>query len=314
MSLNESSILRALTLDNVRRGLKIGYMMFKSSIKHIPLSANYEITYKCNLNCEHCYFNKAVKEKLEQGIPTTELTDKQWIKNFKYHRSLGVRSAALTGGEPTLRMKLLFEANKIFDFIQIATNGVIKMPKFPGKQPVIWNSLDGAAETHNKIRGAKIFDRVISNIQDDKRIYIISSISSSNYNEIDEIAKISYDANVAGLFLIFYTGYPKDPLLLNPKQWRKAIQRISKVKEDYGDFVIITKKMLETYITKAHVKDCGFKNGSAASYFPNGEKKYCVMGNSPALCANCGCVVPVISHCLSKFDPETIELMKNVPF
>jgi len=188
------------------------------------------------------------------------------------------------------------------------------MPKFPGKQPVIWNSLDGGRETHNKIRRANIFDRVIENIQDDKRIYIISAISTSNYNEINEIAKIAHDANVAGLFFIFYTGYPKDPLLLKPPQWRKAVKRITKTMDDYGDFVIMTKKILETYITKAHVKDCGFKNGSVVSYFPNGHKKFCVMGDSPLFCANCGCVVPVISHCLAKFDPDTIELMKKVPF
>jgi len=314
LSLGKNAILRALTVENVLKGSRIGLMMFKSKLKHTPLSVNYEITFKCNLKCEHCYFHRAVEEKREQGKTLFELSDEQWLNIFKYHQSLGVRAAALTGGEPTLRMNILFEATKIFDFVQIATNGIIKMPKFPGKQPVIWNSLDGVRETHNKIRGAPIFDKVIQNVQDDKRIYLITSISTSNYNEISDIAKIAYDANVAGMFFLFYTGYPKDPLLLQPEHWRKVVEAIKQAKEEYGDYIIMTDKMLETYINKAHVKTCGFKNGSAASYFPNGKKKFCVMGNSPLLCASCGCVVPVISHCLAKFDPETIELMKKVPF
>ena len=314
MSIDQNAILRALTLDNVRRGTKLGLMMLKSRLKHFPLSVNYELTYKCNLKCEHCYFHRAVEEKRNEGKELFELTDEQWIKVFNHHQSMGVQAAALTGGEPTLRMNLLFEASKIFDFVQIATNGIIKVPKFPGKQPVIWNSLDGGPDTHNKIRGAHIFDRVIQNIQDDKRIYLLSAISTSNYKEINDIAKIAHDANVAGLFFIFYTGYPNDPLLLKPYQWRKAVENILEAMDDYGDYIIMTKKMLETFITKAHVKKCGFKNGSNVSYFPNGKRKYCVMGNSPSLCANCGCIVPVVAHSLAKFDPDTIELIKKVPF
>jgi len=131
-----------------------------------PMATNYDLTYKCNLRCEHCYFHRAVEEKCLQGESLNDLTNEQWIKIFKYHRSIGVNSAALTGGEPTLRMNLLFEAKKIFDNVQITTNGIKKIPKFPRKQPVIWTSLDGGPETHNAIRGAEIFDRIIENIQE----------------------------------------------------------------------------------------------------------------------------------------------------
>lgn len=314
LALNDNSILRSLTVDNIRRAIPMGFGMLKNAAKHIPLAVNYDLTYNCNLKCEHCYFNRAVEEKRSQGKLLNDLTDEQWIKIFKYHQSIGVRSAALTGGEPTLRMNLLFEANKIFDYVQITTNGIIKMSRFPGKQPVIWTSLDGGPETHNAIRGAEIFDRVIENIQDDKRIYLICAVSSSNYGEIADVAKVAYDANVAGLFFIFYTGYPKDPLLLKGKSLQKAVKGLTKAMTDYGDYILLSKKMVETYITKSHVKGCFFKNGGVQSFYPNGKRKFCVMGNSPVLCANCGCVVPVVSHCLAKFDPETIEKFKKVPF
>ncbi|MFX0132800.1 MAG: radical SAM protein [Candidatus Hodarchaeota archaeon] len=285
----------------------------KRSFTGAPMATNYDLTYNCNLRCEHCYFHRAVEEKRLQSESLEDLTNDQWIKIFKYHRSIGVNSAALTGGEPTLRMNLLFEAKKIFDNVQITTNGIIKIPQFPQKQPVIWTSLDGIPETHNAIRGAEIFDRVIENIQDDKRIYLICTISSSNYDEIDEVAKIAHDANIAGLFYNFYTGYPKDPLLLKGKSIQKTVKGLNKAMSDYGDYILLSKKMIETYINKWHVKSCFFKNGEMQSFFPNGKRKFCVMGNSPALCANCGCVVPIVAHCLKKFDPETVDKFTKIP-
>ncbi|MHA2431033.1 MAG: hypothetical protein ACXACC_08370, partial [Promethearchaeota archaeon] len=68
------------------------------------------------------------------------------------------------------------------------------------------------------------------------------------------------------------------------------------------------------YITKEFVEYCIFKRGGVKSYYPNGQRKFCVMGNSPLLCENCGCIVPVASYALSKFDSETIDKIKRFPF
>ena len=255
-----------------------------------------------------------MEEKKALGLQLNELTDEQWIKTFKYHRSLGISSAALTGGEPTLRMNLLFEAVKIFPNVQIATNGIIKMPKFPGKQPVIWTSIDGRPETHNAIRGAEIFHRVFENIRDDKRIFIGCAVSASNCDEIDDVVKWAVKANVGGLFFIFYTGYPGDPLLLKGEKLKQALGGISRALKEHEDYIVISPKMIETYVDKAHVPHCVFLTGQVISYFPNGKRKFCVMGNSPDLCENCGCIVPVGSYCISKFDPESIEKLKRFPF
>lgn len=312
--ISENSILRALSIENIRRGVPLGLGKFKRYLVKVPLAVNYDITYKCNLRCEHCYFFSSIEEKRHENALDPELTDEQWLRIFKYHRSRGVFSAAITGGEPTLRMNLIPEIIKIFPKVQIATNGLIRIPKFPGKQPLIWTSLDGRPETHNAIRGAEIFDRVIENIRDDKRILICSTITTSNYDEIEDIVNESIKANISGLFFLFYTGYPKDPLLLKGKYLRKAVQLISKVMKDYEDFILISRKMIETYVTKAHAASCVFKTGEVESFFPNGERKFCVMGNSPELCLNCGCIVPVAIYSVSKFDPETIEKLKKFPF
>ncbi|MFX1426340.1 MAG: radical SAM protein [Promethearchaeota archaeon] len=268
------------------------------------------------MNCKHCYFISSVKE-LDTNITGNrrELTDEQWIRVFNYHRDHGIRSASLTGGEPTLRMELLHKAIKIFPSVQIASNGIIKLPWFDHhKQPIYWVSLDGGEEMHNHIRGGNIFQKVINNIKDDKRILISTTITAINYKEIEKVVKIAYDSGVSGIFFLMYTGYPNDPLLVIGEKMNYTVKNILNVMKNYDDFILISKKMLELYKSKEFVPHCIFKRGGIKSYYPNGQRKFCVMGNSSLLCENCGCIVPVASYALSKFDSETIDKLKKFAF
>ncbi|MFX1302000.1 MAG: radical SAM protein [Promethearchaeota archaeon] len=301
------------TFENIVKGIIFGGNLLKTKIKKIPLAVNYDLTWQCNLRCEHCYFYSSAEE-INDGsdLNQRELSNEEWINVFNYHRNLGVRSVALTGGEPTLRMELLYEAVKIFPSVQIASNGIIKLPQFKSKkQPIYWVSLDGGEETHNLIRGANIFNKVIENIKDDKRVLISTTITSRNYNEISTVVKIAYDAGVAGIFFLLYTGYSGDPLLVKGEVLKKTTKNVLMNMRDYGDFILMSKKMFELYISKEFVPHCIFKSGGVKSYYPNGKRKFCVMGNSPKLCANCGCIVPVGSYALSKLDPETIDKLKT---
>jgi sulfatase maturation enzyme AslB (radical SAM superfamily) len=303
-----------ITRENVIRGLTLGFNLLKIKLRKIPVAVNYDLTWNCNLRCKHCYFFSSAKKLNKQGTQC-ELSDDIWLKVFNYHRELGIFSAALTGGEPTLRMNLLHKAVKIFPSIQIASNGIIKMPYFKSqKQPIYWVSLDGGEKIHNSMRGANIFRKVIDNIYNDKRVLISTTVSALNYTEIEKVVKIAYDSGVLGLFFLWYTGYPNDPLLLSGEIQNKSVKSVLKVMRDYGDFILMSKKMLELYVTKEFIPHCIFLSSGIKSYYPNGQRKFCVMGNSQALCENCGCIVPVASYALTKFDSETIDKLKKFPF
>jgi sulfatase maturation enzyme AslB (radical SAM superfamily) len=226
---------------------------------------------------------------------------------------LGTKTAVLTGGEPTLRMEVIKEAIKIFPTVQVVTNGVIKLPRFNGyKQPKYWVSIDGTKETHEKIRGAKVFDNVILNIRENKPL-VTSTIMTLNYKEIEDIVKIAYDNDASGLIFLLYTSYPDNPLLLKGNILKKTIKDILKVMGEYGDFIIYSKKMLEVYLSKEFVPHCVFKTGHIKSFFPDGKQKFCVMGNSPLLCDNCGCVVPIAAYAMfKKFDSGTVDKVRKL--
>ena len=298
------------SVKNVISLISMGPSFLQSIIRKVPLYVNYDLTWQCNLKCEHCYFFSSTME-LKSKRP--ELSNEDWIEVFKYHRKLGTKIAVLTGGEPTLRMDVIKEAIKIFPSVQVVSNGVIKLPRFNGnKQPKYWVSIDGTQETHDKIRGARVFDKVIQNIRENNPV-VASTIMTLNYKEIEDVVKIAHDNGASGLVLQFYTDYPDSPLLLKGNILKKTIRDILKVMREYGNFIFYSKKMLEVYMSKEFVPHCIFKTGQIKSFYPDGTQKFCVMGNSPLLCDNCGCVVPIAAYALfKKFDSGTVNKTRNL--
>ncbi len=298
------------TAKNVISFASMGPSFLQAIVRKVPLYVNYDLTWQCNLKCTHCYFSSSTKELKNKR---TELSDEEWIKVFTYHRKLGTKIAVLTGGEPTLRMEVIKEAIKIFPSVQVVSNGLIKLPRFKGyKQPKYWVSIDGTKDTHDKIRGAKIFDKVLENIRESNPV-VTSAIMTLNYKEIEDIAKITHDNGASGLIFQLYTDYPDSPLLLKGNILKKTIKNILKVMREYGDFIFYSKKMLEVYLSKEFTPYCIFKSGYIKSFYPDGRQKYCVMGNSPLLCENCGCVVPITAYALfRKFDSGTVDKARNL--
>ncbi|MBD3230931.1 MAG: radical SAM protein [Candidatus Lokiarchaeota archaeon] len=270
----------------------------KNRITNIPLAVNYDITYKCNLNCEHCYFRSS-------NPKPWELSDEQWHEVFKKHHSLGISSAALTGGEPTLRMNVIRDAYETFGLIQIATNGLIKIPD--DIRATIWTSIDGVEETHNKIRGAKIYKKVIENIRDDPRITISTTLSTSNYKEIEQVVENCTKIGVSGIFFMLYSGNLNDPLLLTGSKLKRTIREIYRMIDEYPDFVIYSKMMTDCMLTKKFINECIFlDNNLIVSYFPDMRKKRCVMGDWVD-CRTCSCIVPIIAYSVKRIDLEILR-------
>ncbi|MHA1792332.1 MAG: radical SAM protein [Promethearchaeota archaeon] len=267
-----------------------------NNVLGMPIAVNFDITYNCNLRCEHCYYWTSVKAL---GIKKWELSDEQWIKVFKYYSRLGVRNVSLTGGEPTLRMNIIEEAHKYFPQVQTATNGIIFIPK--SIQPRgIWLSIDGPEKIHNKIRGCKnCFQKLKEHYQDDKRVAVSSTISTTNYKYIDDIIKVSQDLNVKGIFFMLYSGSKDNPLLPKGKIHNHIMKKLLQAIRDYPDFVLITEDMLQSYHTKNFIKQCPFlgKHPSIVSFYADLTRKRCVMGDNVD-CSTCSCIVPVGSYVL----------------
>lgn len=253
-----------------------------------------DITSDCNLNCSHCYWFKTKN-------PQKELTDEEWRETFLKFREKGVKSAFLTGGEPTLRQNIIKIAYNIFPVITVSSNGLNKIPE--DIQCRIFVSVDGPKKVHNKIRRAKVFDKILENIKDDKRVIITPTLTTKNYQYIKDLVEIAKKSNVEGITFNLYTSHQglDDPLLLKDTQLDQALAKLREVWEKNKKIVFLTPKMLKLFKTKEHYPDCFFRGKNVLVFDSNMGGKLCTLGNG-VKCETCGCIIPIMGKALKKGD------------
>jgi radical SAM protein with 4Fe4S-binding SPASM domain len=168
-----------------------------------PFLIVWDITYKCNLKCKHCYASAG--KPLENELTTEE------VKNAidKIDR-VAVPIIAFSGGEPLVR-KDIFELTKYADdkgiYVAVATNGTLitkdkaKEMKNSGVR-FTQISLDGATpKMHDNFRGIKgVYDKTIQGIKncvdEDFFVNVAATATKYNYKEIPKIIDLCDDLGV----------------------------------------------------------------------------------------------------------------------
>lgn len=117
---------------------------------------------------------------------------------------LGVLALSFTGGEPTLRKdlpELIYHTGIIHDFMNgIATNGYLlpklfKEYKIEGLDYILLSLDYPTAKLHNKMRGIKVFDKVIESIKlankHDIKVIISTVVMRDNLLLLDDICQLA---------------------------------------------------------------------------------------------------------------------------
>ena len=147
---------------------------------HIPESMliQWHVTERCNLNCSHCYQDapSAADPSWEELMSILEQF-KTFIANCR-DSSVGRPFRAhvtVTGGEPFLRedfmilLERLAGEPRLFSFA-ILTNGTLLTPALVRSMRMlrpsfVQVSIDGAKETHDRIRGAMSYERAVAGLR-----------------------------------------------------------------------------------------------------------------------------------------------------
>jgi MoaA/NifB/PqqE/SkfB family radical SAM enzyme len=206
-----------------RRVAPLGYLAwyYASSLlgRKRPLLGGIKLTHDCNLACVHCPFRQRKGSALSYSqVQSSMDTLYEW----------GVRIVILEGGEPFLwrdgahdLRDVVAEAKKRFYCVGVTTNGSYPIEV---DADVVWVSMDGLRETHDRIRG-KSFDRLVSNITASSHNKILAhvTINALNWREIPEL--VSFLAPMVwGITVQFH--YPYDELdagLLLPIEARHRV-------------------------------------------------------------------------------------------
>ncbi len=167
------------------------YIYRKAARNRVPVSGTFEITPRCNMNCQMCYIRMSEEEMAVRG---REYTADEWIRMGQICAERGMLFLLLTGGEPFLRKdfrKIYTELKKLGLLITINTNGTLI-----DKETVEWLKQDppmkvnitlygGGNETYKKLCGHPTgYDaaaRAIDMLRE-AGIFVNINASFTNYN------------------------------------------------------------------------------------------------------------------------------------
>jgi len=197
-----------------------------------------EPTKLCNLNCVHCLrSNTDAREEISIDL---------LARIFEQARVYGSPQISLTGGEPTLHSRFF----EILDLVRehgfrcnVASNGhnflglVSRLEPYKDVLPCMSFSLDGAnAETHDHIRGAGAFQRVLLAIATARYrgfgVTVQLAINRLNRAELSQVPDLCKSLGVQALFVCHTQpthGLYQADLQLDPDAWRAVEKEVGQI-------------------------------------------------------------------------------------
>ena len=234
---------------------------------HAPFLVVWNFTYKCNLNCKHCYSESGKVSK-------KELTTREALKIVDQITDFGVTSLAFSGGEPLMR-KDFFEvashAVKNGLYVSLATNGILLNPENVKKLKDIGVhyvevSLDGSdPKTHNHFRGKDgAFKQSLQGLKNcvEQNLCTCLAVTATKKNlaEIPSLLELAENIGISRftLFNFVPTGRGKDILSIDPSpQERESVLNflLNKLSESPKIAILTTAPQLARLALQAQSTD-----------------------------------------------------------
>jgi len=225
-----------------------------------PYAISWNITYRCNLRCNHCYLDTNALSKQSAH----ELTTREGFRLIDQMAELNPSLLLiLTGGEPLLRYDLYDLAHYASQkgmMVVLGTNGnliddnIARRLKESGVTG-IGISLDslvpGKHDTFRGIKGA--WDDTLNGIEACRRqdigFQIQTTVTNDNIDDIPEIIDFSYNlgAKVFNLFFLICTGKGQNMTDISPEQYDQTLHLLYKMQEKYKGKMMVNTKCAPHY-------------------------------------------------------------------
>lgn len=270
------------TIKRYRRFIHILFLELKRFLTNKIYIAEFDLSDECNLRCTHCYHFRSKNIHNYTPLPIDK-----WESKFKLLYKKGIRRVLLIGGEPAVRMDVIECASRFFPYIDICSNGTIRVPDFYKQK--IFVSIDGDEKTHDSIRGDGVFKKIINNYRGDKRVVISMTVTKENYDKIEDVVKLAKENNMIGVSCDVYTPAPNnsksDPMFITENIRQEIILEMKRLKKMYPKHFLKSNKAIKWFQFPNHEKDkCYWR--SAVIHFDTqlNEKPACDYYD----CSNCG--------------------------
>jgi organic radical activating enzyme len=197
--------------------------------------STYDMTRKCNIACEGCYYYQGEKAGAT-GIEDPE----QWRRLMEEEKQRGITYVVLAGAEPSLVPELLDVCYDQIPLGCIATNGLIPIDKNVDYR--IHVSVWGNDATSQQVRNAKnMLSRQIQNYGNDPRAVFVYTFTRHNIGEAREVMDQLVQNNCRVTFNMFSApaGYAGG-LAHDAQSLKKTRQTMEEIGRQYPDHVIFS--------------------------------------------------------------------------
>ncbi|MDZ7908638.1 MAG: hypothetical protein U5N10_10725 [Gemmobacter sp.] len=173
------------------------YELAKQVIRIFRRPAFYEISQRCNLWCEGCYYyenEQRLKVAIEPDLP-------RWDDFFRAEAERGVSMAYFVGAEPALERSRLLAAARHLRHGKIGTNGTIRLD--PDITFRIGVSVWGDDETDAHLRGGSVLRKALRNYAGDARAVMLFTLSPWNLHTVPQVMQACRDHGLPVTFSLF---------------------------------------------------------------------------------------------------------------
>lgn len=227
-----------------------------------PYIVSWNLTYRCNLSCEHCYLDAGAGFKPSAENPLDvrgELSTEECFKVIDQISEFAPESLTiLTGGEPLLRRDILdivrYASGKKL-WVVVGTNGVkitenlaqrLKESGVRGMSLSL-DSLDSSV--HDKFRGVKgAWENTVNGakiLSQSGLSYIVqTTVGKHNWRKVEEIADFAYGlgSRVWNVYFLVSTGRGKFVSDISPQEYDSVLADMIPLQKKYFQKMMINAK------------------------------------------------------------------------
>lgn len=182
---NDSRSLLRRTNELLRENpdLAVEYNLMRNQARKLRIAGSYDITSRCNLWCEGCYYFSGDQHALRDE---TDL--QRWKDHFRAERDRGVTFAYIAGAEPAMEQERLFAVHDNIPNGTVASNGTIMIDKAITYRIIV--SVWGDADLTKELRGGSTFWKALRLYGGDERALFAYTITKQNIRQLPKVLDI----------------------------------------------------------------------------------------------------------------------------
>ena len=266
-----------------------------------PYVVSWNLTYRCNLACEHCYLDAGPKPL----VGTENFADRSELGTEECFRVIDELAAfapecltILTGGEPLLRRDILEIVRRAADrglWVVVGTNGVritenvarrlseagarglsLSLDALDPDRHDRFRNVRGAWQ--NTVEGAEILTRT------GLPFIVQTTAGSHNQGELDAIADFAHDrlaAKVWNLYFLVPTGRGQFVSDMTPEQYDDVLASLYRIQRKYDRRMLVNAKCAPHYIKTVLESTSGLREGPEGSPAERDPRAHASGGGAP---------------------------------